>query len=152
MAVALMLHMLSATVWVGGMFFAYMVLRPVAAELLEPPQRLGLWARVFMGFFPWVWVAVITLLLTGYGMLFMFFGGMAAAPIYVHIMQGIGLIMILIYGHVYFAPFRRLKRAVNEQDWQEGGKQLAQIRKLVGVNLSLGLFLIAVASGGRFTM
>ena len=151
MAVAMMLHMLSATVWVGGMFFAYMVLRP-AAGLLEPPQRLSLWAQVFMGFFPWVWFAILTLLLSGYGMLFKFFGGMAAAPIYVHIMQGIGLIMILIYGHVYFAPFRRLKRAVNAQDWQEGGNQLAHIRKLVGVNLSLGLFLIAVASGGRFTM
>ena len=95
MAVAMMLHMLSATVWVGGMFFAYMVLRP-AAGLLEPPQRLSLWAQVFMGFFPWVWFAILTLLLSGYGMLFKFFGGMAAAPIYVHIMQGIGLIMILI--------------------------------------------------------
>ena len=152
MTFALMLHVLAAAIWVGGMFFAYMVLRPVAAELLEPPQRLSLWVRVFAGFFPWVWFAVATLLLSGYGMLFLFFGGMAGAPLYVHLMQGIGLVMMLIFGHVFFAPFRRLKRAVHDQDWQTGGKQLAQIRRLVGANLSLGLLTIALAAGGRLVM
>ncbi len=152
MTFALMLHVLAAAIWVGGMFFAYMVLRPVAAELLEPPQRLTLWARVFAGFFPWVWFAVVTLLLSGYGMLFKFFGGMAGAPLYVHLMQGIGLVMMLIFGHVFFALFRRLKRAVHDQDWQAGGRQLAQIRRLVGVNLSLGLLTIALAAGGRLVM
>jgi uncharacterized membrane protein len=152
MAIALMLHVLAAAVWVGGMFFAFMVLRPVAAGLLEPPQRLTLWARVFAGFFPWVWFAVITLLLSGYGMLFTFFGGMAAAPIYVHIMQGLGLVMMLIFVHIFFAPFRRLKQAVSNQDWQTGGGKLAQIRKLVGINLSLGLLTIAVAVVGRMSL
>ena len=149
MAIAMMLHMLSAAVWVGGMFFAYMVLRPVAAGLLEAPQRLALWARAFAGFFPWVWLAVITLLLSGYGMLFGIFHGMADAPIFVHLMQGMGLAMMLIFGHVYFAPFRRLKKAVNDQDWQAGGKHLAQIRRMVGVNLVLGLMVIAMAGAGR---
>jgi len=149
MSFALMLHVLSATVWVGGMFFAFMVLRPVAAEVLEPPQRLTLWSQVFTGFFPWVWFAVITLLLSGYGMLFKFFGSMAGAPLYVHIMQGIGLVMMLIFGHIFFAPYRKLKRAVQEQDWQTGGKQLAHIRHLVGANLTLGLVTVAIAAGGR---
>lgn len=152
MTFALMLHVLAAALWVGGMFFAYMVLRPVAAQQLAPPQRLTLWASVFAGFFPWVWFMVITLLLTGYGMLFQFFGGMAGAPLYVHLMQGIGLVMMLIYGHVFFAPYRRLKRAVGERDWQAGGRQLAQIRRLVGTNLSLGLLTIALAAGGRLVM
>jgi uncharacterized membrane protein len=149
MEIALVLHVLAAAVWVGGMFFAYMVLRPVAAELLEPPQRLALWAKVFAAFFPWVWFAVISLLLSGYGMLFRFFGGMAGAPIFVHIMQGTGLVMMLIFGHIFFAAFKRLKIAVNDQDWAAGGMRLAQIRKLVGLNLSLGLFTIAVACVGR---
>jgi uncharacterized membrane protein len=152
MAIALMLHLLAAAVWVGGMFFAYMVLRPVAAGLLEPPLRLTLWSRVFLGFFPWVWFAVITLLLSGYGMLFGIFGGMAAAPIYVHLMQGMGLVMMLIFGHLFFAPFRRLKQAVNDQDWQAGIKHLGLIRKLVGINLTLGLLVTAMAGGGRLMM
>ena len=149
MAIALMLHLLAATVWVGGMFFAYMVLRPVAAGTLEAPVRLTLWVRVFTGFFPWVWFAVISLLLTGYPMLFGVFGSMANAPIFVHLMQAMGLIMMAIFGHVFFAPFQRLKRAVAAEDWEAGGKQLAQIRRMVGINLVLGLMVVAMAGGGR---
>lgn len=149
MASAFVLHILSVVVWVGGMFFAYMALRPAAADVLEPPLRLRLWVRVFGNFFPWVWTAIVTLLLTGYGMLFGFFGGMAGAPIYVHVMQGVGLLMMLIFAHVFFAPYRRLKQAVAAQDWKTGGAQLAQIRQKVGINLVLGLVVVLVASGGR---
>ena len=152
MTIALMLHLLAATVWVGGMFFAYMVLRPAAAGTLEAPQRLTLWVRVFAGFFPWVWFAIISLLLTGYGMLFGIFHTMANTPIYVHLMQAMGLIMMAIFGHVFFAPFRRLKQAVSAQDWKAGSKHLAQIRRLVGVNLVLGLMVVAMAGGGRMMM
>ncbi|HCH57240.1 MAG TPA: hypothetical protein DEV64_09140, partial [Rhodospirillaceae bacterium] len=58
--IALALHLLAALVWVGGMFFAIMVLRLAAGEL-EPPVRVPLWGRVFSKFFPWVWMAVIVL-------------------------------------------------------------------------------------------
>lgn len=149
MVSAFMLHMLSAIVWVGGMFFAYMILRPVAVEVLEPPLRLRLWTRVFGAFFPWVWTAIVTLLITGYGMLFGLFGGMKGAPIYIHVMQGVGLVMMLIFGHLFFAPYQRLKRAVAAQDWQAGGAQLAQIRQAVGLNLILGLIVVLAATGGR---
>ena len=46
MAIAIALHLLAAVIWVGGMFFAYMALRPAAASLLEPPLRLPLWSQV----------------------------------------------------------------------------------------------------------
>jgi len=42
MVVAIPLHFLATVIWVGGMFFAYMALRSVAASLLEPAQRLPL--------------------------------------------------------------------------------------------------------------
>ncbi len=144
------LHVLSVVVWVGGMFFAWVVLRPTAAQQLEPPARLTLWAGVFARFFPWVWVAVVALPVTGYLMIFGRFGGMGGAPLYVHLMNGLGTLMILIYLHVNFAPFRRLRREVAAQNWPVAGKQLAQIRVLVGVNLLLGLAVVAIASGGRF--
>ena len=65
-------------------------------------------------------------------------------------MLALGILMMLIFLHVYFAPFRRLQRAVDAEDWPAGGKQLAQIRMMIGINLLLGLFTIAVASGGRY--
>ena len=146
----LVLHVLSVAIWVGGMFFAYVCLRPIAASQLEPPVRLQLWAGVFGKFFPFVWVAVILLPLTGYMMISNLYDGMGDAPLYVHLMNGLGSLMIFIYLHVFFAPFQRLKRAVASQDWPAGGKALAQIRILVGVNTALGLITIIIASGGRF--
>ncbi len=144
----ILLHVMSVVVWVGGMFFAHQCLRPVAASQLEPPVRLKLWVGVFGRFFPFVWVAVILLPLTGWLMIFGLFGGQA--PLYVHLMNGIGTIMILIFLHVFFAPYRRLKQHVANGDWKAGGAALASIRKLVGFNTILGFLVIAIASGGRF--
>lgn len=145
-----LLHVIAVVIWVGGMFFAYNFLRPAAAVSLEPPARLTLWVGVFTRFFPYVWASVVLLPLTGYLMIFSIWDSIANAPLYVHVMNGLGISMILIYMHVYFSPFKRLKLAVTEQRWPDGGKALAQIRILVAVNTALGLLVIAVAIGGRF--
>ena len=147
MVLFLFLHVLAVVVWVGGMFFAYMAVRPAAASVLEAPQRLALWAGVFTRFFPWVWIAVVLILATGLYML-MLLGGPAAPP-YALAMLVLGAAMILIFGHVFFAPYKKLKRAVAAQDWKAGGAALGQIRKLIGINLSIGLMTIALAMLGR---
>jgi uncharacterized membrane protein len=147
---AIAIHVLAAVIWVGGMFFAYQILRPVAGQQLDAPQRLKLWSGVFRRFFPWVWLCVILLPITGYWMIFGFFGGMSTVGMHIHVMQGLGWLMILLYLHVYFAPFRRLKEAVITENWPEGGKQLDQIRLIISINLSLGLIVAAVAAGGRY--
>ncbi len=147
MNISLFLHVLGIVVWVGGMFFAYMALRPVAASVLEPPQRLTLWAGVFGKFFPWVWVSVVLILLTGLHML-MKLGG-AAAPHYTLAMLVLGVAMMAIFAHVFFAPYKKLQRAVGEQNWKAGGAALGQVRRLIGINLSLGLLTIAVVFLGR---
>ncbi|MHB8915055.1 MAG: CopD family protein [Thiobacillus sp.] len=147
MGIALLLHLLGVVVWVGGMFFAYMALRPVAAAVLEPPQRLSLWAGVFGKFFPWVWLSIALILSSGLYM-FMALGG-ASAPLYVLAMLVMGVLMMLIFAHVFFAPYKKLKRAVADQAWPAGGVALGQIRMLIGINLSIGLLTIAVAILGR---
>ena len=152
MGIALILHILAAVIWVGGMFFAHVVLRPTAASQLEPPQRLALWVGVFRKFFPWVFAAIATLLATGYWMVLSFYGGFDEIGMHVHIMIWAGYVMMLLFFHVFFAPFKRLKRAVSAGDWEAGAKSLTQIRHLVGVNLVLGLVVIAVASGGRYLL
>ena len=150
MSLAIALHVLSAVIWVGGMFFAYMAMRPAVVEVIEASQRGALWCHTLSRFFKWVWVAVILLLVTGYWMIFSAFGGMAGAGWHIHAMQTLGLVMMLLYFHVYFAPFRRLKQAVANQDPQEGGRQVGKIRKLLGINLVLGLIVVAIGSGGRY--
>ena len=149
MALLIAIHVLAVVVWVGGMFFAYMVLRPSAGPL-EPEARLALWHRVFSRFFPWVWASVILLLASGYGMMFRYFGGFAGAPLYIHIMQGIGILMMLLFLHLFFAPWRRFGDAVERKHAPEAVKQLGQIRRVVGANLVLGLLTIIVGASGRF--
>ena len=152
MGIALLLHVLAAVIWVGGMFFAYMSLRPVAASQLEPPLRLALWVGVFRNFFPWVFAAIVTLLATGYWMVLAFYGGFDAVGLHVHLMIWSGYVMMLLFLHVFFAPFKRLKLAVAAEDWALAGNKLAQIRVLIGINLALGLVVVAIASGGRFLL
>lgn len=149
---AIPLHILAAAIWVGGMFFAYMVLRPVASQLLQPEQRLPLWSKVFSCFFKWVWAAVITLFITGFWMIHLLggMGGVSGVGVHVHIMLLIAVLMALLFMHVYFNAFKKLKWAVTEQDWITGGEALNQIRKLIQLNLILGLIQLVIGAGGRY--
>lgn len=150
MSIAVSLHLIAAVIWVGGMFFAHQMLRPVAADLLEPSLRQPLWVGVFGRFFFWVWLAILIIPATGYWMLFSLFGGFAGAGLYVHIMHALGLLMIGIYLHVFFGPYRKLSQAVAEQAWPAGKTQLDRIRTLVGINMTIGLITLAVGAGGRY--
>ncbi len=150
MSLFVALHTLAAVIWVGGMFFAYMALRPAAAKTLEPGPRSVLWCHTLALFFRWVWVCVIVLLVTGYGMIGAYFGGMAGAGWHIHAMQGLGLLMMLLFLHIYFAPYRRLKKAVESNDTDEAVRRVGQIRMFVGLNLVLGLLVVVIGSAGRY--
>lgn len=143
----LMLHLLGTVVWVGGMFFAHQVLRPVVAEQFEPAQRLTLWVGVFKRFFPWVWLCITVILGSGFGMISLM-GGMGAQRPHVHAMLGLGVVMTAIFGFVFFVLFGRLKASVAKQDWKSGAAALGHIRRMVGTNLLLGLAIIAIATAG----
>lgn len=148
-AVANAVHVLAAVVWVGGMFFAYVVLRP-SLGAFEPPQRLLLWERVFSRFFPWVWVAVFALPASGYWQVIVVFGGFANAGLHVHLMNVIGLVMIALYVYLYGAPFMRFQKAVEAADWPTAGGHLNIIRRIVATNLVLGLITAALGASGRY--
>ena len=131
------LHLLGVVIWVGGMFFAHMALRPAAAERLQPPQRLPLLHAVLTRFFRWVWLAVVCILASGYWMFFVLYGGQAG--LYVHAMQGLGLLMAGIFVFIFLIPYRRMGAALAAADIPGAAKHLALLRRLIGLNLLLGL-------------
>ncbi len=149
MSIAIGLHTLAAVVWVGGMFFAYFALRPAAGGL-EAMERFALWRRTFARFFPWVWAAVAALLASGYWMLFAVMGGFADAGIHVHIMHMLGWVMIVLYGYAYFGPYRNLIRGVENVDTGTAKKGLDGIRRIVAINLALGLVNVLLGTSGRY--
>jgi uncharacterized membrane protein len=145
----LALHLLAAIFWVGGMAFAYWVLRPAAGPL-EPPLRLPLWRRVFGIFLPWVGLSIAVVLGSGYAMLVKYFGGVAGAPLYVNVMQGLGWLMVLLYLHLYFAPWQRFRAALDRNVLLDAAKALNQIRMIVAINLALGIATVIVGGTGRY--
>jgi len=149
MTILVTIHVVTAVIWVGGMFFAYMVLRQSVGPL-EPAVRLALWHRIFRRFFPWVWASIVLLLVSGYGMLFLHFGGFAGAGLHVHLMQGTGILMMMLFLHLFFVPWRRFCQAVAREAFPEAAKELDQIRRIVAINLVLGLVTVIVGASGRF--
>jgi uncharacterized membrane protein len=147
MKVAVMLHLLGIVVWVGGMFFAYMALRPAAAQLLEPPQRLALWSATLERFFRWVWMAMALVLGSGFYMLSVI-AESTQVLLYVQAMLFSGSVMTLIFVYVFFSPQRALRRAVAAADWKAAAAALNRIRIAVAVNLGLGLLNVVIATVG----
>jgi len=144
MAIIKLFHILAVLIWVGGMFFAYLVLRPAAVEVLEPPHRLRMWNSVFRRFFVWVWSAITVLVVSGFYMIFLY-GGFTKIPVHVHAMLAMGLLMMAIYTFVFVAGYKPFSLHVENQDWKIAGELLGRIRKLIAVNLGLGLLTVCVA-------
>jgi len=144
----LLVHLLAATFWVGGMALMHFTVRPAAVVTLLPPQRLPFLAAALGRFLNGVLVAIVVLLLSGLVMI-QIAGGFAVVHRSVHTMFALGLVMMAIYGHVRMAPMRRLQQAVAQQAWATAAAQLSLVRRLVLFNLLLGVAVFAVAILGR---
>lgn len=129
-------HLGAGIVWLGGMTLVVLALRPVLIARLPPPERLAFMSDFLARFFVMVWLSIALLLASGLWMLSV--TDMQLAPRGWHAMSGIGLLMCLIFAHIWFAPFKRLKRAVAASDWPAAAQALGQIHKSVLTNLGLG--------------
>jgi uncharacterized membrane protein len=135
------MHLAAAILWMGGMAFMLIALRPAVHAQLQPPQRLPLMLQVMRRFFAVVIASVAVLLATGVPLITQL--PAAQTPRGWHAMAGLGLLMMLVFGHVFFAPYRRARAAVAAQDWPEGGRRTNQIVRLVKINFALGWIAIA---------
>jgi len=137
----ILLHVFGVVIWVGGMIFMHFFVRPATADL--PPQvRLPLLQNVLGRFFVWVAGAIVAILVSG-GVLS---AGMGAnMPLSIKLMAAIGIVMMLLFGHIRFALYPKLRRAVQSQNWAEGGQHMVQLRRWVSINLLLGVINIVVA-------
>jgi uncharacterized membrane protein len=142
----LFIHVSAVAVWVGGMFFSVFCLGPALAGL-DAPKRVAAAQRALERFLTAVSLAILAILGSGLGMLLPV--GLRYAPLSWHLMGGMGLVMIALYGHIVFGPFRRAQAAAAREDWPAAGAALEKVRRWVIINLILGLGTIAVATIGR---
>lgn len=143
MTVSLVLHLLAAMLWIGGMAFAHFALRPAAVATLAPPQRLPLMCAAIGRFFRLVMGAVVVLLATGLHLIFAQ-GGFASVRPGIHIMYTGALVMIVIFGYLAHGCYPKMRRHVEAQEWPAAAGQLDTIRKLVVVNLVLGVLIVII--------
>ena len=148
MSIAVTLHLLGVIVWVGGMFFAHVVLRVAINKLLEPHDRLNLMLKVFDGFFPWVWVSVIVILASGYWMLFTYYADNSA--LWLSAMSASGTVMAAIFVFIYAIPYHQFGSALHTSDMPRAVAAITLIRKLILTNLVLGMLTTAVAALGKY--
>jgi uncharacterized membrane protein len=141
------LHVLGAVLWVGGMAFALLVLRP-SLSVLEPPQRLALHGQVFARFFKIIWHGMPVILLTGYAMVFGIYGGFGSVNPAVHTMHLLGLIMSAVFVFIFFSPWPAFRAALDAGDHPGAAAAADRIRKLIMLNLALGLITVAIAPFG----
>ena len=146
---AKLLHLVAGIFWMGGMTFMLLALRPAALISMEPQPRARLMLQVWRRFFAVVLVAIVVLFTTGSHLYTALFKAMKAAngvgsvPLGWNLMLGIGILMMLIFGHIYMAGFGKFKRAVAAEAWPDAAKAAAQIHALMVTNFVLGWLAIA---------
>lgn len=147
------MHLLGAVIWVGGIFFMQVIMKKITADL-EGPVRQKLMGSTFGFFFQWVWVAVVTILVTGFGVIFGLYGGFGNLPFiafkHIHIMTLTGSTMALLFFYIYFGPFQNLKKAIVAKDGPTIARNIKTIRTFGTAQLVLGiltLFLVQALQG-----
>lgn len=142
-------HVLSVILWVGGMLFAELFLRPALAGL-APPERLRLAQAVLARFFAAVLWASALVLGSGVWMIgrvakaTVQSGGSFGMPLTWTVMAGLGVLMVVLFGYIRFALYPRFAGAVAAADWTQAAARLQRLQLWLRVNLGLGLVILGV--------
>ena len=141
---AKLLHLIAGIVWLGGMTFMLFALRPAALATLEAQSRAQLMGQVWRRFFALVLAAIVVLFATGTHLYTQTFRaarlatGEGSVPLGWNVMLVLGLSMMLIFGHIYFAGFKKYKRAVAAGEWPLASKAAGLIHTMTVINFCLG--------------
>lgn len=141
---AKLLHLIAGIVWLGGMTFMLFALRPAALATLDAQNRAQLMGQVWRRFFALVLAAIVLLFVTGTHLYTQTFKaarlatGEGSVPLGWNVMLVLGVAMMLIFGHIYFAGFKKYKRAVAAAEWPLAAKAAGLIHTMTVINFSLG--------------
>lgn len=150
-AIALILHLIAINVWVGGTFFAIIILGR-AVRNVETAQQLLLWRLVFRRFFAWTWVAVAILLGTGTWMVYGIYGGFGSIPPHIMLMGLFALLMVVNFTYIFFGPYRQYQQLLQMNDMEASLHRLARIRFAGIINMVLGLCIVIIIGSGPYLL
>lgn len=148
------LHLLTTTVWIGGMAFNICVLRPSLASIQDPAERVKLSGAVLGRFIYLAWGCIAILVITGIFMTRL--QGDTTYGLVLLAKHTAILVMVLIVAVISFFLFPRSKRLADaipsgsqepgplsrSKAGSELGKVLGQIVLLVKLNLTIGIVVL----------
>ena len=150
-AIALILHLIAINIWVGGSFFAIVILGR-AIKSIDSAQQHTLWLQVFNRFFAWAWLAVFILLTSGTWMVYSVYGGFKTIPVYVALMGLLAMLMVANFVFIYFVPYRQYQQLVRFQHFNACIQKLAVIRVVGIVNMILGAGIVVVIGSRMYLL
>lgn len=118
------LHLLFATLWVGGMIFNLVFLRPAIEHVTDKEAFLQ---RLYSRFFAAVWLSIIVLFLTGMYLWHGYRKDFSENTLF-HFKLFLFSLMVLNFVYIYFFLFKKRK--------------FSHIPNLVWLNLVLGVLIL----------
>ena len=148
---AKLIHLIAGIVWMGGMTFMLFALRPAVLGTMDAQPRAILMGQIWKRFFVLVLIAIVLLFATGTHLYTATFRaarlatGNGNVPLGWNVMLVLGITMMLIFGHIYFAGFKKYKKAVGAAEWATAAKAAGLIHKMTLINFTMGwLAIVAV--------
>lgn len=133
------------------MTFMLFALRPAALGSLDAQPRAILMGQVCKRFYILVLVSIVALFTTGTHLYTATFRaaklatGQGSVPLGWNIMLVLGIFMMLIFGTIYIAGFKKYKRGVAAGEWPVAAKAAGLMHTMTLVNFTLGwLAILAV--------
>ena len=142
------LHILGVIVWVGGTLFIHRSVYPALMVDSKIPNGIEIYLIILKRFFPWMWIAIVLTIGSGYWIIFSYYGGLELLAYYIQIMSGLGLTMLVNSIVMHLVPYRGLRAAVESDEIDKAVKQARFLHRLMGANLVLGLVTILMAIAG----
>jgi uncharacterized membrane protein len=146
-AIAHAIHQLGALIWGGSLFFVRVIALPATSSIKAPMDRMRVRLAIYSRMFRWGWLGLLFFL--GGGLWALRILGLTKWPLHVQLMAGMAAAMVLLHLAGYLGLLLSMEVAVEQERLLHAAKNNFWIRKLIWVNLFLGLAAgILGAAGG----
>ncbi|MFN3599018.1 MAG: hypothetical protein ACK4VK_04705 [Aquificaceae bacterium] len=125
----LFLHLFFAVVWIGGMIYSLLFLRPSLREITQQETRDRFLRAVFSKFFLAVWISILVIFISGMGLWHGYRRDFTENTLF-HTKLFLFGLMAFLFFYIYFFLFRK--------------NRLTHIPNLIGVNLLMGILILLI--------
>ncbi len=125
----LFLHLFFAVVWIGGMIYSLLFLRPSLKEIAQQETKDKFLRAVLSKFFLTVWISILVLFISGMGLWHGYRRDFTENTLF-HTKLFLFGLMVFLFFYIYFFLFRKNKPT--------------HIPNLIGVNLFMGILILLI--------